>query len=253
MGVAGAAISTLIAKLVETLMYLSCYDVDKDLKVKCFVNHLKLGADSALSYLVPTRLVEKVTAAVNQKGDNGYNIYLAGNGEYRTFFAPYGKVEIFEPVDTDAWATSNLKLQKVNNDRIDLVIKPGDVVKVNVNILGEVNRIEKWFDFAAADGKCEFAKLNGAIKVTGDNYCFTNLEDVTGDFFIYSDAERENKYIATRLEKITSFPVFDVNLGKVKMVGSADIPTMLKGKENVKIYLRFRANSCRDQIIYVYD
>lgn len=237
----------------EVTGYLSCYDVDKDLKVRCFVNHLKLGADSALSYLVPARLVEKVTTAVNEKGDSGYNIYLAGNSEYRAFFVPYGKAEIFEPIETDAWSTSNLKLQKVNNDRIDQVLKPGDVVKVNVNISGEVNRIEKWFDFVASNGECEFAKLNGEIKVTGDNYCFTHLEDATGDFFIYSDAERETKYIATKLEKTSTFPVFNVNLGKVKMVSISDIPTISKGKENVKIYLRFRANSCRDQIIYVYD
>ena len=232
----------------EVSGYLSFYDVDDDLKISCFVNHLKLGTLGSLSPYVPARLVEKVASAVNEEGDEGYNLHLAGNSEYKVFFAPSGKVKIYEPAATDPWGATNLKIQEVNNARIDQVIKPGDIVKVDVNKHGEVICIEKWFDFAAANGTCEITS-----KTSGDNYSFANLEDIVGEYFIYSSADRADKYIAAKWEDFLSFPVFDVSLGKVKMVSMADIPTITKGKQNVKIYLRYRSNQCRDQIIYVYD
>ena len=239
---------------------MSCYDIDdNDRSIGCYVSYGQYGKISnatevaSLSYMIPPRVVEKVTATVNEKGDEGYNLYLAGNEEYKVFFAPKSLVKIYEPAtsETDpfyAWGGSTVKLKPVNTNRVNQVISPGDIIRINTDKNGEVKYIEKWFDLSSTNGSCVFMSKNTSI-----NYCFANLEKINDNSMIFSDEGRVNKYIVGKWTNKNSYPVFNVREGTVKMVNFADLPAFANGKENVKVFLRYHGFDCRDHIIYVYD
>ena len=235
--------------------FISCYDVDDDMKIACFVRYALYGKEAdeeqinSASYAsLHGMLVEKVTQAVNEKGEAGYNIYLAGNNEHKAYFAASGGVRIYAPKQASDWGSTYVKLYKINNNRISEVVKPGDVIRIDTNKYGEINYIEKLFDFTA--------NKNTYIEVPSDKsghiYGFAKLEKTNSDYIIYS-YNTDDKYVAMRRTTYTTIPVFYVEKGKIEMLSCADIPTAAKGKD-VRVFLRFyKYGDCRDHMIYVYD
>lgn len=243
----------------DDIGYIACYDINDDMGISCYVSYAQYGKAldatefDSLAYSVPPRVVEKITATVNEKGDEGYKLYLGATNEYKEFFAPKDIVKIYEPATSQsdpyyAWGAATVKLKRVNTNRVNQVISPGDIIRVNVDKNGNVNYIEKWFDLSSTNGSCVFMD-----KTSNINYSFANIEKIVGKTLIYSDEGRVNKNVLAKKEKSTSFPVFNVREGKVKMVSFADIPSIADGKENVKAFLRYHTLDCRDIIVYVYD
>ncbi len=235
--------------------FISCYDIDDDMKISCFVRYALYGKSgdeeeiNSVGYAaLHGMLVEKVTQAVNEKGEAGYNVYLAGNNEHKAYFAASSGVRIYEPKQASDWGSTYVKLYKINNDRINEVIKPGDVIRIDTNKYGEINYIEKLFDFTA--------KKNSYIEVPTDKsghvYGFAKLEKTNSDYIIYS-YNTDEKFVAMRRTTYTTIPVFYVDKGHIEMLSCADLPTATKGKD-VRVFLRFyKYGDCRDHMIYVYD
>lgn len=191
-------------------------------------------------------VVEKITAAVNDEGIEGFRVYLAAHDRTASYFTRPDSLRLFTTGDT--WEERDFfTVTSVPSENLLSTIKPGDVVRISVNSDNEIIYMEKNFDFTANKAKDEvpFADKDGQL------WCYTKLEKVVDNYLLYTSGG--TRMIGAKNPYFDSAPVYYVKSGKVEVLPITEVPCASKGND-VRVYMRYyNHNYIRDHIIYVFD
>ncbi len=235
--------------------YLGGYDMSETNEIKCVVYYPEYGktageASSSLYYYKPNGwVVEKVSKSVDAEGNDGYNIYMAGDNKKATYFAPEAQVKLYVAIQDNAtgWQQEYIRINRVDSSELMNTVKSGDVIRFNTNAAGYITYIEKLFDFEThKDMLVAVPNANGQV------YGFVTIDRINGDNIIYHTDDDES-YIFRRRSTYSVIPVYHVVRGKVTLEEPANLPSAAKGN-TVKAFLRYyNYGTVYDHIFYVYD
>ncbi len=239
--------------------YIAGYDADDNSLIGVLCVWMSYGvtggsvSQKALKGDVHGMVVEKITKSVNKDGENGYHLYLAGGDAKATYFAREDGFKLYETRSDGDWGgqSDDFTVHSVDSTKLTETVKSGDVVRIELNLAGEITYIEKIFDFATwKDTYKEVPFTTG-----GQVYGFTKLEKVTDKYLIYSlgNPDDYQRYIAAKNPFLKTVAVYYVNRNKTKIVAPEALPTASNGS-NVKLFMRYyHYGWIRDTIAYVFD
>ncbi|MBQ8588614.1 MAG: hypothetical protein IJ454_04395, partial [Clostridia bacterium] len=234
--------------------YMAGYDANNDNEISCIVRYDGYGASSGegsegLDYWSTyCRVVESVKRAMNDEGTLGWNLVLAGDSKQETYFVPEDMVKLYSAQSADDWGSDSLTVHKEDVSDFTNIVKSGDIIRFRTNMDGNINYIEKMFDFEDhKDIISEVPDQGGQI------YGFAYLEKTRGDYLVYSYGDADERYISSKCEKYDIVPLYHVSTGKVEMIPFEQLPAASSGN-TVKCFIRYyNYGNVYDNIFYMYD
>lgn len=246
--------SVMKAADIETECYIAGYDANDDNIIPCAVVWSSYGmseevqTNKALHYYnTKGLLVEKITESINDDGEDGYKIYLAGNGVIASYFIKPDNLKLYETKSVDDWVGEYMTLYSLDANKILEYVSAGDVVRIKANSHKEITYMERVFDFSShKDTFQPVPESNGQL------YGYAKVEKINQDFIIYSYGDGQ-KYMSNRSTSYGTLPVYYVKTGKVQLMSLADVPSAATGND-VRVFLRvYDYGLLQDNIMYVFD
>jgi len=250
------------SSLDTTEIYMAGYDANVNNELACIVRYSGYSSSSSekksgLGYHICTcYVVEKVKNTMDKNGDWGWTVTLAGDNKKASYFVP-DNVKLYVPAPgdgaplIDAWNGESLLVKREDAENFDKVIKSGDIVRFQTNTSGDINYIEKMFDF-------ESHKDANTVKVPergGQIYCFANLKNISGNNILYGydNGDDDTRYVSRASTKFTVVPLYHVSTGEVELLPVSQIPSEATGNY-ARCFIRYyNYGVVMDNIFYVYD
>lgn len=236
--------------------YLAGYDANDVNEIKCLVRYPEYGktvgeATGSLYYYKPNGwVVEKVAKSIDAEGNDGYEIYMAGDNKKATYFAPENQLKLYVANQDNAtgWQQEYIRITRVDASELMSTVKSGDVIRFTTNTAGKITYIEKLFDFEShKDGLVAVPNASGQV------YGFVSIDKISGDNIIYHTDDTQSYVFRRRSTVYSVVPVYHVQRGKVTLEEISNLPTAAKGN-TVKAFLRYYDyGTVYDHIFYVYD
>lgn len=237
--------------------YLSAYDSNTNNEMACVVRHDSYNekdgdAKSSLPYHgYNCHVVEEVRTGMNANGDLGWKLSLAGDSKQESYFVSEDNIKLYASKDADDWGREQINVYKQDEKDFTTVIKTGDIIRFTTNTAGDINYIEKMFDFE--DHKDIIAEVPNK---GGQIYGFASVERVSGNNVLYSYgglSEDTKTYIFKKRSTFTTVPLYHASTGKVELIDISQIPSLASGSD-VRVFLRYyNYGTVYDHIFYIYD
>lgn len=208
---------------------------------------LSLGHNEVSCYVI-----ESITERVDENGEEGWGLKIAGPGGKKNLFASKSYLSLYEARESSWTGADRLTLYEANPEQLTSVLASGDVIRYTTTADGKVNYIEKFFDFDK--NKANYPVLG----IGGTTHGFVNIEKNSATSIMYSDGDMfTNPDITTYVFKnradYTQVPVYDVKKGTVKMCSYDELPTAAKGNK-VKAFVRYYDFTwIFDYVFYLYE
>ena len=250
----------------NTERYIGGYDLNDNSELAILVYYPEYGSTGSstapttrqgLSYhLSRCYLVADVSTTKDKNENMGWVLELVGEGSQKTLFVPESKIKLYSVNSTSletakaAYNGEGATITKVDPSDFTSTIKPGDIIRYQTNSSGEINYIEKLFDFELHENAVQQVPTQ-----SGQIYGYALLDKISGSNFIYkyTTADTAQKYISRKSDYYSVVPVYHVETGEVEMVSFANVPSAATGN-TVKAYLRYyNYGVVHDHIFYLYD
>ncbi len=268
--------SVIDSSSIPSRVYIDCYDVNDTKEAGCAVVYTECGVAanqnsdimSPLSQSVKYFVVEKVVLKIDAEGNEAFKLICAGDGKKVELNVPKETLKLYTSITNDdvnnngdyTWAstvngigTADQRPQKyVSSNNFMSVVGKGDVIRYRTTANGDVNYIERVFDFSEAE--------NIVIPVPESNgkyFGFVNVDRSLEKFYIYSENtfDTNGKLIDYIVGSVTDLvPVYNVRKGTVTLESFAKIPTKAAG-QTAKAFVAYYdyVRQPTDHIFYLYD
>ena len=245
------------------------YDADENNIVKVAAiwkaygqkDDVAMSDSSTIDNTTNGRVVEKINWALDKNGDEGYKVFLAGNGNKETYFARADKMKLYE-IDTAAenngWGKERPIVKKVDSSKLTDIIGRGDVVRIELNTAGEIAVIERIFDYSAHPNQAgnpnlkEYSPMTTAGSAGGQHWAFVKVEKIVDKFILYKESESGDLKIIARNELLKNNAIYYVNERETEILPHENLPSAATGDE-VYMFIRKYASGLKDGILYVYN
>lgn len=236
--------------------YLAGYDADEDNLLSCLVRYdsndigeIDGEATSVLGSTYYCYLVEQVARSIDKSGNPAWLLSLAGDGIKGDYLIPTETLLLYCLKNNTMNTTSDYpEVIRKDPATLDMVIKPGDVVRFKTNNAGDITYLEKVFDFGTY-------KESGLLPVpSGSEHdsAFVKIDKVSNGKFFYYDAADGARKLSARSQKYSNTVLYHVNSGKAELLPFNDLPSAATGND-VKAFVRHYAYRTYDTIFYIYD
>lgn len=257
--------------------YIECYDVNDVKEAGCAVIYTECGVQagmnsdiqSPLSHIAKCYVVENVLKKLDENGDEAYGLICAGEGRKVELTVPEDTLKLCVTITNNdlnndgdfSWASSTpegvgdnwFRPQRyVDSNKFTSTISEGDIIRFRTSSNGNVNYIEKIFDFSEIGDKIVPVPAD-----SGRHYGFVDVARGLENFYIYNQDTYDSngnliEYIVSSVDDIV--PVYHVERGFVTMEAFSNIPTNASG-QIVKAFVDYWDSSREpgDHIIYVFD
>lgn len=236
--------------------YIGGYDSNSDNEISCVVRYdgygsTDGGSTTGLSYWSHyCYIIEKIRNTIDKDGNEGWTLTLAGENKQETYFVSADNLKLYITKGIDDWGGESNKVYRQEAADFNKLIHEGDLIRFKTNTAGNINYIEKMFDFES--NKNSIAEV--VTNKSGQTYAFVKLEKISGSNFIYSYDKGDGiRYISKRVPQHTAVPLYHVSTGEVEMLPFEQIPSASTGN-NVKCFIRYyNYGIAYDHIFYIYD
>lgn len=193
-------------------------------------------------------MVTKITQSINKDGVEGWTLTLAGDDNAIEYFIDPEILSLNVTDPEDEWGTYYVKVTPVDSYQLESILSVGDVVRFGKNSAGEINYLERIFDFSlqGAD-KQTIARPN----LSNQTYAFVKVEKTDGNYIVYTEGTETKRLIKLRTI-YSSYPVYNVKTGKTTVVPASQIPSAATGVD-VRMFLRFYEGLGLEHIFYVFE
>lgn len=193
-------------------------------------------------------VVVKIKNSIDKEGNNGWKMTVAGNNMINTYFVPEDDLILNATDPASTWDTEKITVYSQSGKSLTDVVAAGDVIFFSTDSRGNVNNIDRVFDFSVSGDKNSYQGVND---VGGNTWCFTKVERMSGDYCRYTVGTSET-YLMGKRTHYNTVPVYNVNSKTVEMMRFEEVPSAVSGSE-VRQFARFYDRSALDHIFYVYE
>ena len=197
-------------------------------------------------------IVESITEKIGKDGSEGWGLTLAGENSKKSYFVSKDYLNLYEAKEESWTGADRLTLYECDPEKLTDVLASGDIIRFTTTTDGNINYIEKYFDFDK--NKANYPVLS----LGGQTHGFVNIEKNSATSIMFSDGDMFTNpdittYVFKNRANISQVPVYDVKKGVVKMCSYADLPTAAKGNK-VRAFVRFYDTTwIFDYILYLYE
>ncbi len=203
---------------------------------------------SLAHHVINCFIIDKVTKSMKNE-EMGWMLTLYGPQGRVERFVPENTVALYQSQSPSDWG-EKVKLYRVDISQFDATLKSGDIIRFTTTTSGDINYIEKLFDFEKHKDSLLAVPEGGGTK-----YGFARVEKTYGDVikYNYKDIGDKESYVLKKRTEYAVVPVYNVSTGKVAAYQYKDLPSEARG-DDVKVFLRYYDDTyIFDYIFYLYE
>ncbi|MBQ6999051.1 MAG: S-layer homology domain-containing protein [Clostridia bacterium] len=244
------------SQLNNSQFYLKGYDADEDNMLSCLVridsNEIVEVGETTTSLLDVSEycyVVEKVIKSMDEQGNHGWTLSLAGDGNRMNYFIPEDTLLLYR-INSDNMTTGERPtLIREDAADFDTIINRGDVIRFRMNDAGEITYLEKMFDFGSHQ--------DTTIPMPDNSYhisAFVRIDKIIDNKFIfdYDGISDGTRLISGKTQKYSNTVLYHVKTDRVELIPFSELPSAATGN-TVKAYVRYYNYRIFDNIFYIYD
>lgn len=212
-------------------------------------------------------MVEKVVKAISSDGKDMYKITLANRSGKKTYSTVTVDMLQFYSISTieDCWVhknngglrteTETIPVYRGDEEKLETLLKPGDLVRFDESADGKISYIERIFTFE--DYKDKTIRLTnnfdgGRSSAGGTHILFEKLEKTTKELFRYIDSPTGEKKIFSTLAW-ESVVVYDTEKKTAEVVKDlSKAPSLSTGDEVMVWYRDYDNGRTMEYFVYLY-
>ncbi len=201
-------------------------------------------------------MVAEIKRAVNEEGGPVWVLTLAGNSTMSDYVIDPENLTLTAIEPDETWGSYYMPITPYESDQLESVIGIGDVVRFSKNSAGELNYLERIFDYSV-QGAPNQQGVVPVIKNTDTSYSdnqfygYVKVESIDGNYVVYTEGTDTKRLLMFR-DQYSSFSVYNVKTGKTTMVPASQIPSAATGSE-VRMFSRFYGGLGLEHIFYVFE
>ena len=245
--------------------YIAGYDVNKDREISCIVKYSAYNISAGSSVTTQSQfkasnrssLVEKVLGGRNANGDEGYWLHVVSYDGKGKYFVNEATAKLFVAGSKTDWNNvgfiDTYDVTKKETSSFMTEIEKGDTVLFTTNSDGEINYIERVFDFSAHLLSGNAPDMRDIPVNGGQQYGFVKAEKQIGSFLTYSVPNNSDTFMFKLTTSKTNVPVYYLSDKTAELVPISQLPTTSTGRD-AYVFTRFYDKGyCYDHIFYVLD
>ncbi len=193
-------------------------------------------------------MISEISRSVNQEGTLGWTLVLAGDSGMTEYFIDPDILSLNVTDPEDQWGAYKVQITPCDADQLDSVLGVGDVIRFGKNTAGEIDYLERIFDFSVQGAG---GRPIARPQLSEQTYGFVKVEKTDGDYIVYTEGTTDKRLVKQRTI-YSAYPVYNTNTGKTTMVPSTEIPSAATGVD-VRMFSRFYNGTPLEHMFYVFE